>query len=231
MNYLISDIHGNLDAFRKVLAKASFGKNDNLYIVGGIIDYGHESIELIQDLMVRNNVFAIMGKHEFSMLRFLKNMQKKANGEELSDAANAAMVQWFSDGGSETAQKLMELSEDDREAICDFLEDMDVYLEFEIDEENYLCVPSGIRNYDSDKELDDYDYSDILEATEEDTKIVVDGTILVTGQYPVRQPDGRPAGRIDADDNHLRLDCGAACGGRLGMICIETGECFYVEVE
>lgn len=230
MNYLISDIHGNLEAFKRLLAEAEFSNDDNLFVVGGIVDNGHESIELIKDLMLRDNVFPIMGYHEFSLLRFLKNMQKKANGEEISSKSNEAVLKWFSDGGAETAQKVLELPEEERDAICDYLEDMDVFLELEIDDVSYVLAPGGIRHYSSDKELEDYDYKDMINTKEADTNISIPGVTLVTGAFPLRNDDGSLVAQITVKPGHIMLDCGAACGGRLGMYCIETGESFYEDV-
>lgn len=230
MNYYISDIHGQYDAFKKLLEKIDFKKNDTLYIVGGLIDYGHNSIELLQDLMVRTNVFPVMGSHEFALLRFLKNMEKKAAGEAISPKANEAMLAWFGDGGAETAQKVMELSEDDRESISDYLEDMDVYLEITVEDTDYLLAASGIHDYSEDTDLEDYDYAAFLEAEEEDTEITVPGVVLVTGKYPARQDDGQLVAKIIVSETNIKLDCGAGCGGKLGAYCAETGECFYVEV-
>lgn len=29
-------------------------------------------------------------------------------------------------------------------------------------------------------------------------------------------------------NNHIAIDCGSNCGGHLGMICLDTGEEYYI---
>ena len=56
MTYVISDIHGNYEKFKSILSKISFRESDVMYILGDILDYGEESMELIADLSIRLNV-------------------------------------------------------------------------------------------------------------------------------------------------------------------------------
>ena len=66
MIYVISDLHGYpLERFLQLLEKASFGKDDFLYILGDVIDRnGDGGVEMLQWLMYQTNVELIMGNHE-----------------------------------------------------------------------------------------------------------------------------------------------------------------------
>lgn len=62
--YVISDIHGQFDALMKMLDIIRFGYDDELYILGDIIDRGPKSVECIRWAMEQDNVLALMGNHE-----------------------------------------------------------------------------------------------------------------------------------------------------------------------
>ena len=53
MTYVMSDIHGNYYAFKKMLEQINFSDKDLLYIAGDLVDYGEEGIELICDISMR----------------------------------------------------------------------------------------------------------------------------------------------------------------------------------
>ena len=70
MIYVISDLHGYpMERFLQLLKKASFGKNDFLYILGDVVDRnGDGGVEMLQWLMYQTNVQLIMGNHEAMLL-------------------------------------------------------------------------------------------------------------------------------------------------------------------
>ena len=54
MIYVMSDIHGCYKEFIKALEVVNFNDNDELYILGDIVDRGDEPIKLLQDLINKN---------------------------------------------------------------------------------------------------------------------------------------------------------------------------------
>ena len=70
MIYVISDLHGYpMERFLQLLEKASFGKDDFLYILGDVVDRnGDGGVEMLQWLMYQTNVELIMGNHEAMLL-------------------------------------------------------------------------------------------------------------------------------------------------------------------
>ena len=62
--YVISDIHGQFDALMKMLEKIDFSEEDELYILGDVIDRGPKSMECIKWIMEQDNVLALLGNHE-----------------------------------------------------------------------------------------------------------------------------------------------------------------------
>ena len=72
MTYVVSDIHGQYEKFKSILSQISFKSSDVMYVVGDLLDYGEESMELIADLSLRLNVFPIVGEHDYRAARMLK---------------------------------------------------------------------------------------------------------------------------------------------------------------
>lgn len=65
---VISDIHGNTDAFVEVLANADLSRVDEMVCLGDVIGYGPEPNEAI--LLIRErNIPTVMGNHELGIVR------------------------------------------------------------------------------------------------------------------------------------------------------------------
>ena len=62
--YVISDIHGQFDAFMKLLEQINFDYDDELYILGDVIDRGIKSMECIKWIMEQDNILTLLGNHE-----------------------------------------------------------------------------------------------------------------------------------------------------------------------
>ncbi|MGG4451030.1 metallophosphoesterase family protein [Brevibacillus porteri] len=69
--YLVSDIHGQNQAFQKALRDVSFSPQagDRLYVLGDMVDRGPESKEVLLDLLALrqaypNQIYLIKGNHE-----------------------------------------------------------------------------------------------------------------------------------------------------------------------
>ena len=56
MTYFVSDIHGEYDLFMRLLKKIKFSEQDEMYVLGDIIDKGKYSVKLIKYIMQRPNI-------------------------------------------------------------------------------------------------------------------------------------------------------------------------------
>ena len=63
MTYVISDISGNYQKFRELLDNVLITDSDTLYVLGNTVDFGDEPMELIEDISMRANVYAVAGAH------------------------------------------------------------------------------------------------------------------------------------------------------------------------
>ena len=74
MRYIVSDIHGCYRQYQALLEKIQFSEQDELYILGDVVDRGPEPIRVMQDIMKRPNVIFILGNHDFIMYSLMKKL-------------------------------------------------------------------------------------------------------------------------------------------------------------
>lgn len=54
--YVMADIHGEIDRYHAMLDLINFSADDQLYIIGDIIDRGSEGLTILQEIMDKGNV-------------------------------------------------------------------------------------------------------------------------------------------------------------------------------
>lgn len=70
-SYVIPDIHGCVNTFKKLLQLTNFSKKDGLFLLGDIIDKGKYSVELLDfiiEMKKEYSIYAIRGNHEEELL-------------------------------------------------------------------------------------------------------------------------------------------------------------------
>lgn len=222
MTYVISNIHGQYEKFKSILSQISFKESDTLYILGDLLDFGEESMELIEDLSVRLNVFCVAGEHDYLAARMLKGFSAMLqSGAAPSEDYIAEMTAWVQDGGQPTLEAFRSLDADAREGVIEYLEEMTLFEEVEVKGESYLLVHAGIANYSPDTDLEDYMPEDFFSEPLDASYPLIEGTTVVVGHAPTK------SGRIERGEGSIFLDCGAGEGGSLGCLCLESGEEFY----
>ena len=77
MIYVLSDIHGDMDAFDSILSQIQLGEDDHLYIIGDVIDRGPHSIELLQRIRKMRNTTMLLGNHEYMMTDRLRHPEDR----------------------------------------------------------------------------------------------------------------------------------------------------------
>ena len=229
MTYVMSDIHGNYTAFKQMLEEIRFTDDDLLYIVGDLVDYGSESMELLCDVSMRANVYAIVGEHDFEALRMLSGFAKMLESGEAPDPAFAAeMKEWVMDGGATTLEGFRALEADMREGVLDYLSDMALFEEITVKNDEYLLVHAGIRNFSPDVVLDDLAPEDLIyEGLDPDREYYEDKTIIVGHIHTSELPDSDPD-MVYYGNGTIFMDCGSDKNGTLGCLCLDNGKEYYV---
>ena len=232
--YIIADIHGCYDQYMELLHRINFGSEDELYILGDVVDRGPEPIKIILDIMDRDNVNLIMGNHEVMALAVLKKLVREISHETIEDFDYDVMQEislWMANGGDITMEKFQQLDPSKRADVLSYLEDASYYETIEQDDKLYVLVHGGLGGFSLNKDLDDYDLDDLVwERPDYDREYFPGGRVfLVTGHTPTQfiRYDRKPL--IFQENGHIAIDCGCAFGGNLAAYCVETGEVTYVE--
>lgn len=235
MIYVVSDIHGCYDEFCQLLDKINFTDNDEMFILGDMVDRGPKPIELLLDLMERPNIYPVLGNHDYMALTVLKKMNveiTEGNAEtHLSADDIMSYLHWTQDGGDVTAKQFSKLTEWEKEDVLDYLADCSIYEDLLVNGKRFVLVHGGIEHFSEEKDLEEYDFSDFLfRAPDYNRRYFSDAnTYLVTGHTPTLGIPGHEKPEIYRGNGHIAIDCGCVFGGRLAAICLDTGEEFYVE--
>lgn len=228
MTYVVSDLHGNYDKFKALIEKIGLKDTDILYVLGDIVDYGEQSMELIGDLSVRYNVYAIAGEHDYLAVRMLAGFEKMLSGEQTPDADFIAdMQKWVANGGQATLDAFRELDSEMREGVIDYLSDMALYEQVRVDGEDYLLVHAGIADFDPDMDLEDCEPEAFMTEPLDLTKRLYKNKTVVVGHLPTTEENGGN-GRIWFGNGGVNINCGVKDGGYLGCLRLDDMKEFYV---
>ena len=183
MTYVISDICGNYQKFKELM-------------------------DLIEDISMRANVYAVAGARDYLAARMLHGFDKMLKGGTTPDASYIAeMTAWVAEGGQTTLDGFRALDADAREGVLDYLAEMTLYEEANVKGKTYILLSRGIEDY----EPEDFFAEDATAPQIEDAIVIVGG-----------EPTG--SGKIERDGTVIRINCGV----KLACLCLENGKEFYV---
>jgi serine/threonine protein phosphatase 1 len=232
MTYVISDIHGYYDQFMELLDLIQLKDTDTLYVLGDVVDRGPHPIKTLLKLMEMPDVICLVGNHELMALDGLRFLNTQITTESVG-AIDAELLgnllDWQQNGSETTIEEFKHLDQEMRRELLSFIMGFSLYEELTVNGQQYLLVHAGLGEYSPEKRIEDYSLKNLVwDRADYDTQYFED-TIVITGHTPTQFIDGNPnPGRIYKHLNHIAIDCG--CGmpdGRLGAICLETGEEFY----
>lgn len=231
MIYVMSDIHGEYVAYRELLRKIRFSDRDELFILGDCIDRGPEPVRVLKDMMLRPNVFPIIGNHEYMALKVLRQLMKEITEESCNEIKNSAFMQelllWQQDGGAVTLEQFQKLELDERYDILEYLEEFSLYEEVEAGGKSFVLVHAGLDNFSEERELSDYSLHELIFKPADLERVYFKDRYLVTGHLPTLAEKGNE-GTVMIRNNNISIDCGKVFGGRLAAVCLDDLKEFYV---
>ena len=221
--YITSDIHGRFDLYKKMLEKIRLKKDDKLFILGDVIDRGPQSIDILLDIMTRDNIYLLKGNHEQMM-------------SEALDGITCSLYDWRNNGGATTEEQFFKLDSAKQESIKAFLKELPLFAI----EGNNILVHAGI--------IKEKMVGDIEECLRNHTE----DELLWTREQFIFRPTGLPEGytvwfghtptstirgsdkrcTIWSDEYYedkIGIDCGAFSEeyGQLACICLEKQSVCY----
>ncbi len=236
MTYVISDLHGCYDKYKAMLKMLGFGPEDSLYFLGDAIDRGPSGFKILLDMVSRPNVFGILGNHEAmaidalpGLMRFLREGEDTLSEEELD-----AIDLWFHNGGEISLAGFLDLSEDQRKRVWDYMNALPLYREAEVGGRRFVLVHGGLGNFSPDKELRDYKRGELTWCRPEPDTAYFPDKLVVVGHTPTQLLYDKAgcltkAAKFYRTDSFIDIDCGCVFrGGRLGCLCLDTMEEIYI---
>lgn len=228
MIYVMSDLHGRYDLYKRMLERISFSDSDTLYILGDFVDRGEEGFKIIFDIAERENVIPLVGNHDLIAAVVLSKLNRGVTSAQLADLREV-LDAWILDGGRTTFDEFKALSHEERRHALMIMEDFRTYAEVAVGGREYVLCHAGIAGYEEGTPLSDYALEDfVTERTDYSTPIFSGNRYLVTGHTPTAAIEGATEGRIYRANNYIAIDCGAVFDLGLGCLCLDTDEEFYV---
>ena len=248
MLYLISDIHGKLHDFKKLLKKIKFDKEkDNMIIMGDILDRGPDGVallEYIKPYILDNSMKLLLGNHELFAIMYLNGVL----GEKYTDKVLDERI-WAVFGGGDTIESIKKLTAIEKKKLLSFLEHLSIYSEISsrylgnvivthtgIDCNNYVMNADGTINVKSSikKALKNNTYNymvgmDLHQVPKKDKEKF--NQYLIVGHVPCFRLNKDMSNKFYRTDYYMDIDVGVGHmeqGGTLGCYCVTTDDEIYL---
>ena len=222
VHYVLSDIHGDRDAFDTVLTLIGLRPDDHLYILGDVIDRGQYGIELLQRIRSMENCTLLLGNHEHMMINALRHPE-----------ITRFMRIWQNNDCDYTYQQFQKLSSSDQEDILQYLESLPVQMEVEVGGKQFVLVHAAPmelyerlnRKYSTPTEFA------VWHRLRFESNLLESKTV-VFGHTPTKHVIAQewPTLRIFHNNDAINIDCGCAypgLGGQLGCLRLDDMTEFY----
>ena len=121
-HYVISDLHGEIDRFHRLLRNIHFSAEDTLYIIGDVIDRGPEGIAILREVMAAKNMYMLLGNHEYMMLDYFS-----------PDATEVEIRRWNRNGNNPTLEGWYCLTSEEQEEMLSYLRSLPSHWKLELD--------------------------------------------------------------------------------------------------
>ena len=247
MTYILSDIHGQKKLFDKLLKKIEFSDQDELYVLGDVIDRGSDGIKLLLKAMNTKNIHMLLGNHELMMQQTICSHDRELMWQYAQ--------MWFQNGGKITLNSFLKYSENTQKRILKYISKLPSELRITVNNKEFiLChaIPhpvswkinpfensvEGLR-YNTEREMAAWERGLFFNDDNFKDKIIIHGHTSTKlhdkeGKMLIRMMDEK--GYEQKDINKIReinIDCGCSripygmTDGRLGCLRLEDMKEFY----
>ncbi|MBR4069451.1 MAG: metallophosphoesterase [Clostridia bacterium] len=235
MIFVTSDLHGYpLSKFRKLLLKAGFGADDELYVLGDVVDrHGDGGVETLLWMMEQPNVTLLLGNHEGMLLAcdFLFETVEEDSIEKITYEQMNALAHWMRNGAEPTMASLRALHEKDPEQLydlLDYLRDAPLFEALTAGGRDYILTHAGLGGFSPDKKLWQYTADELIWYRPKAGERYFDEITVVFGHTPTDYVEGGEAGRMLRTDTWIDIDTGAAGDGAPMVLRLDDLTPFYI---
>lgn len=236
MHYATSDLHGfPLTDFLRLLDKAGFSEDDELYVLGDVIDRnGDGGVEMLRWMMRQPNVTMLLGNHEAMLLGcdFFFNTVTDESLDAVTPQQAGLLAHWMRNGAEPTLQGLKTLlhsSPDEFADLLDYLRDAPLYEALSLPEGDFLLTHAGLGNFHPGKKISAYTPDDLLWHRPAPDEKYFDTITTVFGHTPTGYLDPSCNRRMLRTPTWIDIDTGASSGHSPMLLCLETLEPVYFD--
>ena len=230
MTFVASNLYGRMDKFEKLIKKINLKDSDILYILGNIVDFGENSIELVNELSAQYNVYTVLGEHDYKAYLLLSEFDRIIReGGAPSVNFSKEMIEWCQNGGQSTLEAFKDADADEKEGFLDYLSDLPVFEEVTLKNgKEFVLTCRGIDNFDKNTDLYDYELDDFMNGYLDIEKTYFDNKTMVVGYVDYEHTPAGRAGKVNAKNNNIALACDMSENDDVVCVCLETNEEYYV---
>ena len=220
MHYILSDIHGNKEAFDTLLSLIDLQQEDHLYILGDVIDRGTHGIELLQQIREMKNCTLLLGNHEYMMVNAFRH----------PDNLHLKYL-WRNNGYMHTYDRFVDLTQEEQEDLLRYLESLPVQLEITVNRRRFILVhaaPQELLVTENERCYDPKEFM-VWHRLSQYSRMPARKNVIF-GHTPTWKYHKKP--RIFHGKKMLAIDCGCGFpnrGGQLGCIRLEDMTEYYSE--
>ena len=250
--YVCSDIHGQYDAFMRMLERIELSDTDKLYILGDAIDRGPHGMKILKTVMKMKNVELFMGNHELLMMDAIRNYEE-CETEGRTDTEDLDLWLDECNGGRQTFEDYKKCSAKKKAEIKIYLDNLVVAKKLKIGKKNYYLSHAYVvsKKFDDEVKYNELIYKDAFQAVWQniyDSSFTMElkekifpnkKTIYVSGHIFTQRLgniDEEGRGLVYDDKNFLEgyhiinIDCGMALqnkSSQLACMRLEDEKIFY----
>ena len=218
----ISDIHGNLEGLEKLLADAKYTKEDQLVVIGDMVEKGPNSLGVVRYLMElqkTNDVYIVQGNCDWSIGYVLDDINEAKEYLDISEGICYDMAKEINIvDDNKTIEEIVELFWNAFSVEINWLKSLPTI----IDTQYLTFVHAGIM----EKELKSNDYASCLSLRLFEEKAPIFDKYVMVGHYPTASyceqiTDCNP--RINNEKKVISIDGGNGVKkeGQLNLVIID----------
>ena len=237
--YIMSDIHGDMEAFNKMLELIGFKSGQDFLIINGdVLDrgkYGIELLMIIKDMVEKGDALMIKGDHEYYAQMYLEGMLSESD--------------WIRYFGAYTLESIKKLDKASQNLILEYIKSLPLFVEKVFPRLGKTVIThNGLKNGDIINNKDDgIDVAASLNKSVESDEygLLISADIhywpyetlfkldrfIICGHIPTYQLGPEYTGKILRARKYMDIDAGAGhrnTGGKLACYRIEDDKEFYV---
>lgn len=239
MIYIMSDIHGEYNKFKKMLKMIKYNNtNDVLYIIGDIFDRGTVSgiriLDEVKEYLLEGSMVYLKGNHEYFAEKYIER--------KISDK------RYYAYGGDLTMKDVDKLPEIDKMKLHNYLKNLPLYCELDTNRYGKVVLThtglmKGHLVYNSNGRIDVIKSIEEAACDEYAYLINIDmydftydllqklDKFLIVGHVRTYTINADASSKIYRTPYFINIDCGAGQGstyGALSCYCLDTDEEFYI---